>query len=107
MDELHRRFLPQFVALSRTRVAAAIAAVESRERAAGASIVHEMHKIAGEAGLLGLSPLIGIARDAELKAKQLQASGGEADAELVIGALRAVDRQLDGLAAALADLRLA
>jgi HPt (histidine-containing phosphotransfer) domain-containing protein len=75
MDELYARFLPQFVALARTRLAAAIITAEQRDQATTTTMMRELHTIAGEAGLLGLTAVVPLARDCEQRAKLLQVGG--------------------------------
>lgn len=88
MDDLYARFLPQFVALARTRLAHAISTASVRDDGAVTTTLRELHTLAGEAGLLGLRVLIPLARDCELKAKQLLISRADADVEVLVAALR-------------------
>ena len=98
MDEdLYAKFLPQFVALARTRVSVALAAVAQRDHGALPSTVRELHSLAGEAGLLGLNEVIPLARDGERKAKVLHVSRSDADAEALVAALRALEHAIDGI----------
>jgi HPt (histidine-containing phosphotransfer) domain-containing protein len=99
-DDLVARFLPQFVALARARVEAALAAAARRDHGATPTTVRELHSLAGEAGLLGLKAVIPLARDSELKAKQLRTSHADADADALVTALRELDRLIDEIAAA-------
>src|SRR5690349_21335550 len=98
-EDLAARFLPQFVALARSRVEAALAAVARRDHAAAATTVRELHSLAGEAGLLGLHDVIPLARDGEQKAKRLHVSRADADADALAAALHQLDRLIDGIAA--------
>jgi len=97
MEELFARFFPQFIALARTRVATAATAAARRDHAAAATVVRELHALAGEAGLLGLGQVIPLARDCELKAKALQTSRNDADAEALLGALRELTQLIERL----------
>ena len=99
-DDLTARFLPQFVALARARVDAALAAAARRDHGATTTTVRELHSLAGEAGLLGLREVIPLARDSEQKAKLLRASRADADADALVAALCELDRIIEDLAAA-------
>jgi len=99
MEELFAKFFPQFIALARTRVAAATTAAAGRDHAAAPTVVRELHALAGEAGLLGLRQVIPLARDCELKAKALQRSRGDADADALLGALRELAQLIERLGA--------
>jgi HPt (histidine-containing phosphotransfer) domain-containing protein len=97
MEDLHAKFLPQFVALAHSRLEQAIKAVVERDHASTTKIVRELHTLAGEAGLLGLHDVVPLARDGELKAKALHASRSDADADVLIAALRQIERVIDGI----------
>ena len=73
MDDLYARFLPQFVALARTRLAQAISTAGTRDDGAVTTTVRE---------------LVPLARDCEQKAKQLLISRADADVDVLIAALR-------------------
>ena len=96
-DDLYARFLPPFVALARTRVASALAAVQQRDHGAMTTTVRELHSLAGEAGLLGLREVIPLARDSEQKAKLLHVSQADADAEALVVALRKLSKVIEGI----------
>ena len=100
MEDLYAKFLPQFVTLARARVGGALTAVTRRDHAATSTIVRELHSLAGEAGLLGLSDVIPLARDGEHKAKQLDLSRGEADARALMNTLHQLERAIESLATA-------
>jgi HPt (histidine-containing phosphotransfer) domain-containing protein len=104
MEDLAARFLPQFIAIARTRVAAATRAAMARDHAAAPTTLRELHALAGEAGLLGLSDVIPLARDCEHRAKELRASsaGGDADrrVEALLEALGRLERAIESLAVA-------
>jgi len=93
MKDLLAQFVPKFLAAAYTRVDRAIAIVEQRDLDAVVEIVRELHGVAGEAGLLGLTAIVPLARDGEDKAKQLRTSRSDGD--------------LEALRAALIELRLA
>lgn len=100
MDDLHARFLPQFVKLARARLATAIKAVGDRDQPAFARVGNDLHTLAGEAGLLALHDVVPLARDGEHKAKAFQLSRSDADAEVLLAALHQLDRVIDQLGAA-------
>jgi HPt (histidine-containing phosphotransfer) domain-containing protein len=95
MDDLLSRFLPQFVKLARERIEAVITAAKQRDGELVKKAVRELHTLVGEAGLLGLSQVAGFARECENKAKQLQATHGEADAVGLIDALAELSRMIE------------
>jgi HPt (histidine-containing phosphotransfer) domain-containing protein len=98
-DELYARFLPQFIPVARGRVATALAAARRRDPTSSSTIVRELHTLAGEAGLLGLGDLVPLVRDCERKAKQLGVTGSDGDAEVMLAALRELERKVDGIVA--------
>lgn len=102
MDELYRKFLPQFVSLARSRVqsAKAIATAAGRDEDATKHVVRELHTLAGEAGLLGLKDVVPLARLCEQRAKELQTSRADADAEGLVAALRQLEGAIEGVAKA-------
>jgi HPt (histidine-containing phosphotransfer) domain-containing protein len=102
-DDLYARFLPPFVALSRARVATALAAVQQRDHAATTTTVRELHSLAGEAGLLGLHEVIPLARDSEQKAKLLHVSQADADADALVAALRKLNTVIEGIGATISS----
>lgn len=95
MDELYARFLPQFVALARTRLATAISIAGQRDHAATNTMVRELHTIAGEAGLLGLTSVVPLARECEHKAKLLH--GGGLDADGLLASLHRLAQEIEAL----------
>jgi chemotaxis protein histidine kinase CheA len=99
MDDLHAKFLPQFVVLARSRVAMAVKAVGERDHNATAKIVRELHTLAGEAGLLGLQDVVPLARDSEDKAKALHRTRADADAEVLISTLSQLDHVIESIGA--------
>ena len=62
--------------------------------------MRELHTLAGEAGLLGLVEVVPLARDGELKAKQLHLTGTEADAEALLAALRELETTIERIGTA-------
>ena len=99
MDELSAKFLPQFLELSRARLAAALQAAIARDHVAAATTVRNLHTLAGEAGLLGLHDIVPLAREGEQKARSLSASRTDADAELLVDALRRLEQVIERIGA--------
>ena len=101
MDEIYAKFLPQFTELAKERMARAYKASATPDSASMAAVMRELHAIAGEAGLLGLSSIVPLARTAEEHAKRLRDGGPEAAADTgaFIGALDELSRALDAIAA--------
>ena len=97
MEDLHAKFLPQFVVLARSRLEQAIKAAAERDHNATTKIVRELHTLAGEAGLLGLHDVVPLARDSEQKAKALHVSRTDADADVLVATLRQLERVIDGI----------
>jgi HPt (histidine-containing phosphotransfer) domain-containing protein len=95
MDDLHAKFLPQFVVLARSRLALALKAVLERDYGAAQKVVRELHTLAGEAGLLGLHAVVPLARDCEQKAKELNRTRADADADMLVAALQQLERVID------------
>jgi HPt (histidine-containing phosphotransfer) domain-containing protein len=100
MEDLLAKFLPQFLAHTRTRVATAINATAQRDRAAVSKTISELHTVAGEAGLLGLTDVFPLVRDCEMKAKRLRDTGADPDVEVLLAALHHLAQVIEGLAAA-------
>ena len=93
IEDIEAMFVPRFAKLARTRLDNAFDAVSRRDAAGLATVVRDMHSIAGEAGLLGLRDVVPLARDGEARAKQLSAASTEGDAAAMLetlGSLRAV-----------------
>lgn len=99
MDDLNAKFLPQFLELARARLAAALKAAATRDHLATTTTARNLHTLAGEAGLLGLHDVIPLAREGEQRAKSLGASRTDADAELLIEALRRLEQVIESIGA--------
>jgi HPt (histidine-containing phosphotransfer) domain-containing protein len=95
MDDLSAMFLPQFLELARSRVTTAIKSAVARDHLAATTIARNLHTLAGEAGLLGLHDVVPLARDGEQRARSLGASRTDADAELLVDALRQLERVIE------------
>lgn len=74
MNGVRRKFLPRFTALAQERIRGGLAVAAKAEGDQALDLAREMHSMAGEAGLLGLSDLLTLARVAEVAATQLHAS---------------------------------
>jgi HPt (histidine-containing phosphotransfer) domain-containing protein len=99
MDDLHAKFLPQFLQLARSRLAAALQAAAARDHLAATTTARNLHTLAGEAGLLGLHDVVPLAREGEQKARSLGASRTDADAELLVDALRRLEQVIESIGA--------
>jgi HPt (histidine-containing phosphotransfer) domain-containing protein len=99
MDDLNAKFLPQFLQLARSRLAAALQAVAARDHLAATTTARHLHTLAGEAGLLGLRDVVPLAREAEQKARSLGASRTDADAELLVDTLRRLEQVIESIGA--------
>lgn len=97
MDELYKKFLPQFTQLARDRMQRAYEAATKPDEPTLTAVMRDLHGIAGEAGLLGLAQVVPAARSAEEQAKRLRDSGGEVGAFL--GALRELGATLEAVGA--------
>ncbi|HEX4420002.1 MAG TPA: Hpt domain-containing protein [Kofleriaceae bacterium] len=97
MDDLLARFLPQFVTLAKTRITVAITGVGQRDAASVQKTVRELHTLAGEAGLLGLSQVVPLARDCEQKAKNLHSSPTSTDVDVLVAALHELEQLIEGI----------
>jgi HPt (histidine-containing phosphotransfer) domain-containing protein len=101
MDELIAKFLPRFAALARQRVLVALEIARERRHGSAPQVVHDLHALAGEAGLLGLEQVIGVARRAEEAARRFAASRDDGDArglhECLVQLERAVAEATDGI----------
>lgn len=99
MDDLHAKFMPQFLELARSRLAAALKAATARDHLAATTTARNLHTLAGEAGLLGLHDVVPLAREGEQKAKAVGASRTDADAELLVDALRRLQQVIESIGA--------
>lgn len=95
MDDLTAKFLPQFIKLARSRIALADKLKIERDFGSATKVLRELHTLAGEAGLLGLHAVVPLARDCEHKAKELNRTRSDADADMLGAALRELERVID------------
>lgn len=100
MEELYAKFLPEFVKLARSRIAAAITSAGQVDAAEAKKRTRELHTLAGEAGLLGLSHIVPLARGCEAKSAKLEAQPSDADAAVFIASLRELSSVIESLSAA-------
>lgn len=92
MDDLVARFLPRFAVLARERLRHALQTATDRRPEGAAAVAHDMHALAGEAGLLGLEGVIGAARRADEAARRFGGSGTENDALVFVDCLKTLER---------------
>ena len=74
VDDIKRKFLPRFAALAKERISVGLGVAAHVEGDQALVLARELHSMAGEAGLLGLTDLLSLARAAEVAATQLHAS---------------------------------
>ena len=92
MSDLVARFLPRFAALSRERMARALAIATAGDASQAESVARDMHSMAGEAGMLGLQGVLQAARAAESAARRFTGDPGHQGA--LAEAVRALDSAL-------------
>src|SRR5262245_64174660 len=95
MDDLHAKFLPQLLGLARTRLARALDVANRAEHDALPSTVRDLHALAGEAGLLGMTTLVPLARACEDKAKEMHVSRTDADRVSLLESLNVLQRAIE------------
>lgn len=95
IDELRQRFLPQFIAQAHARIGRVRRTSGWRERAARVEAQRDLHALVGEAGLLGLDPVIVLARHAERIAHRMIEVGTDEDAAALESALDELGKGLD------------
>jgi chemotaxis protein histidine kinase CheA len=95
MDDLYAKFLPQFVQLARGRVDRSLELVARPDAAAMASVVRELHAIAGEAGLLAQGAIMALARKGEELAKKIRDSNADGDVAALAATLRELKDALE------------
>jgi hypothetical protein len=102
MDDLTAKFLPRFARLAHERLRKALESAIDRRRDRAEGVAHDLHALAGEAGLLGLEGVIGAARKAEEAARRFSNTGSEGDAVSFVECLKTLER---AVADATADVR--
>jgi two-component system chemotaxis sensor kinase CheA/two-component system sensor histidine kinase and response regulator WspE len=90
MEEIRRRFLPRFAEAARERIArgSEIASSPQRGGQEALQLARELHSLAGEAGLLGFTSVIKLARTAEEAATELHAARSDIKATALTNALK-------------------
>lgn len=95
MKDIQAQFLGRFTETARKRIERMHAALEDTQT--GISVlIHELHSLAGESGLLGFSQFVGIARTGETEAKRMQNEGGSS-AQSLRATVVELERMLDEL----------
>lgn len=87
MDDLLASFMPKFTAVAKTRIARSLELAMQREPEGVATIARELHAIAGEAGLLGVTNIVVLARAGEEHARRLRTTRSESDADALLASL--------------------
>lgn len=95
MEDLLASFMPRFKALATTRLARSIVLAESRDHDGVAEIARDLHAVAGEAGLLGLTAIVPLARAGEEHAKRLRTSRSDEDAAALVTSLTELKRAIE------------
>ena len=98
-EDIQATFMHRFTSLARTRVSHALDATSRRDPAALAIVVRDMHSLAGEAGLLGLSEVVPLARSGEDRARHLAGALSPEAADEMLGVLRELEQLVERLAA--------
>ncbi len=99
MEDIQATFRHRFTSTARTRVGFAMDAATRADHAAVQTAVRELHSLAGEAGLLGFSQFVPVAREGEDRAKRMFSERTPASQEAMIATLRELERMIDELAA--------
>jgi HPt (histidine-containing phosphotransfer) domain-containing protein len=73
IEDLRKRFLPRFVQTARERVTRALLCLETPRGASAA--VADLHALAGEAAILELFDIAGLAREGEKAARRVVTAG--------------------------------
>jgi len=95
MDELLASFMPRFKAAATVRLARSIELAQRRDHADATEIARAMHAVAGEAGLLGLTAIVPLARAGEEHAKRLRTSRNDSDADALLASLTELQRAIE------------
>jgi chemotaxis protein histidine kinase CheA len=98
MEDLLATFMPKFTAIAKARVARSIELAEKRDPDAVTQIARELHSIAGEAGLLGISTVVALARAGEDRVRLLRKSRSDADLDALHASLLELQRAVDHVA---------
>lgn len=93
-DDIQTAFRDRFMAIARTRVAHVRAAATGESDSALATAVRELHSLAGEAGLLGFSQFVPVARQGEDCAKRMSSERSQASSDAMIAVVQDLERLL-------------
>jgi HPt (histidine-containing phosphotransfer) domain-containing protein len=95
IEDLRQRFLPRFVQSGRERAARALEALETAQGSAVAAA--ELHALAGEAAILELSDIAGLAREGEKAARSAPATAPREKREECARLLRRIAAAVEAL----------
>jgi len=99
-EELRTLFLPRFAELARSRLTQAIEVANRRDIGATTTTLRDLHALAGEAGLLGLTEIVPFARTSEAKARLVCETREDADVEALVVALNELASAVERIVAA-------
>jgi HPt (histidine-containing phosphotransfer) domain-containing protein len=99
IEDIQATFMHRFTSLARIRVTHALDATGRRDPTALATVVRDMHSLAGEAGLLGLAEVVPLARSGEDRARKLAGAPSAEAAEEMLVVLRELEAVVERLAA--------
>lgn len=94
LEELQKKFFPRFAKLAQERIVEGRRIAHDLEGEGALHVARQLHSLAGEAGLLGLTDLVVIARAAEEAATQLHAERSPAMTEGLVAALGELETAL-------------
>lgn len=97
MHDLVTTFMPRFLASAQKRIARSLELAAKRP-ADILGVSREMHAVAGEAGLLGITQIVTLARAGEDHAKRIRASGTDDGVESLLASLHELQRAVDVIA---------
>lgn len=100
MEDIQATFRHRFTATARTRVAFTLDAAARADYAAVQTGVRELHSLAGEAGLLGFTQFVPVAREGEDRAKRMCSERSPASQDALLATLHELERMIDELASA-------
>lgn len=97
MEDLRAAFLPRFLEVARARITKARAATREAGRDAVNATLRDLHALAGEAGLLGLTAVLALAREGEERARSLLAARTDDTISALATSLDELAKALDHL----------
>lgn len=95
MDDLLATFMPRFKAAATVRISRSIELAQRRNHADAVEIARAMHAVAGEAGLLGLTAIVPLARAGEEHAKRLRSSRSDGDSDALLASLTELQQAIE------------